>query len=518
MNEMTSAPVPAVPTRSEERALAGRISGIGFLLAAVTLALLTVLPGVTHAHRGALLGLAGAVAVVGLCELFLIDWHRASWSLLHVSTVISLVAVAVAVADTGGARSPAWVYLFIVVILAGYLYRPWVAALYVAGAVAANALPLFYDSRATHDLFLSQFVIAVPAYLILGGSTLAVKLLLRRMRFQAEELAAEQSALKRVATAVVGGGSPEEFYELVAYEAGWLLGAGAAGILRLESPTETLVMGSWSDHPGGRYPSGTSVPIRPGSDIDVAVEARRAVRIDDHEPDSAVSRLGYRCSIVTPVLVADQVWGVLAVTALQAGGLDGDDERRLSAFGDLLALAITSIEDRARLATEASSDALTGLSNHRTLRERLGTELARGQRHNSPLSVAVIDVDNFKRINDAGGHEAGDKMLIWVAHCLAGLARSEDTLARVGGDEFAWVLPETTREEALLAVERARRAIADAELPMPQITVSAGICEATGAEDPAELIRCADQALYWSKQHGRDQVRLYDLTASANAV
>jgi HD-GYP domain-containing protein (c-di-GMP phosphodiesterase class II) len=97
-----------------------------------------------------------------------------------------------------------------------------------------------------------------------------------------------------------------------------------------------------------------------------------------------------------------------------------------------------------------------------------------------------------------------------VSRCLAKLARTEDTLGRVGGDEFAWILPETTREQALVAVERARRVIQRA-VPEPyRVTVSAGICDTSSTSDPAQLIRLADGALYWSKARGRDQCWIYD--------
>src|SRR6202012_1997604 len=86
--------------------------------------------------------------------------------------------------------------------------------------------------------------------------------------------------------------------------------------------------------------------------------------------------------------------------------------------------------------------------------------MARSRRHASPLSVAMIDVDRFKLINDAGGHEGGGEMLVGVAECLRAATRAEDMLARVGGDEFAWILPETAGEAAVQAVERARIAMA----------------------------------------------------------
>ncbi len=124
--------------------------------------------------------------------------------------------------------------------------------------------------------------------------------------------------------------------------------------------------------------------------------------------------------------------------------------------------------------------------------------------------MAVIDIDHFKEVNDFGGHDAGDEMLARVARCLADNARAEDILGRVGGDEFAWVMPETTREQALVAVERARRLIAATVSQPFRITVSAGICDTNAGTDPAELVSFADAALYWSKAHGRNRCWIYD--------
>jgi diguanylate cyclase (GGDEF)-like protein len=508
-------PAPASPARRagidpEELELAGRTSGLLYALGGVTLALLPVLPGVTHAHRGVLWGLAVAAFLWGVCQAALIDWRRTPWWLIHISNAASLVLIAVAVASSGGGRSPAWVFVFLVAMPAAYFYAPPIAAAYLAGCVAVNASVLLYDPSVLHRYLLAQLVIAVPCYLALGAATLAGKQLLRGLRRRSEELAAEQGALRRVATAIAGGGSPEQLYELVSAEAGGLLGAGAAGILRIDDPRHTTVMGSWADRPGGRYEAGTVVPIRPGSDVEQAIATREPVRIVDHAAGSPVDRLGYRASIVAPVVLADRMWGVLAVTALAARRLHTDDERRLTEFANLLEVAITSIEDRSKLLAQASSDALTGLANHRTLRDRLDAASVRCSREGAALSLAMIDIDYFKQINDAGGHEAGDEMLMRVAGCLSALAGPDDILARVGGDEFAWVLPQNTRDQALVAIERARRAIADASLPMGPITVSAGICDMSAAQDPADLLRRARRALYWSKQRGRDQAWVYD--------
>jgi diguanylate cyclase (GGDEF)-like protein len=252
------------------------------------------------------------------------------------------------------------------------------------------------------------------------------------------------------------------------------------------------------------------VLVRPGSDVAQALETNQAVRVDDHELDSPVGRLGYNSTIVAPIRVAERNWGVLAISVARPARLTSADEDRLKEFGDLLATAIASIEDRAKLAAQASTDPLTGVANHRTLHGRLAIELARAKRYETPLSVAVIDIDHFKQLNDVGGHETGDELLVHVARCLTRLARAEDVLGRVGGDEFAWILPETTREGALVAVERARRMIAATVRDPYRVTVSAGICDTGVTNDPTELIRLADGALYWSKARGRNQCWIYD--------
>jgi diguanylate cyclase (GGDEF)-like protein/putative nucleotidyltransferase with HDIG domain len=502
--------VAATSVAAEERALAGRVNGVLYAVGGLTLWLSAVIPAVTDVNWPVLLVVSGAAIVWGLFCVAAIRWQRAPSGLIHVSTMAAFGVIGTAIASSGGAGSPAWIYLFFVGVFASYFYRPVVACAYLAGCVLTHAMALLLDPGAAQGASLAQFVIASPAYFVLGGAIITGRQQMWQVRLEVERLAAEQGALRRVATAVVSGDSPEKLYALVAYEAARLLGAGAAGILRLETPTEAIVMGSWSDHEGGRYKQGTRVPVRPGGDVARALATRRPARIDSHLPDSPVRRLGYSSSIVAPVQVAGTIWGVLAVTAAEPGMLTTADEQQLTAFGDLLATAITSIEDRTKLAAQASTDPLTGLANHRTLHERLAAEVARAVRHQRPLSVAVLDIDHFKQINDLGGHDAGDETLARVARCLNSLARVEDTLGRIGGDEFAWLLPECTREQALVAVERARQLIAETVPETIPMTVSAGICDTSETGDAAELISLADGALYWSKAHGRNQCWVYD--------
>jgi diguanylate cyclase (GGDEF)-like protein/putative nucleotidyltransferase with HDIG domain len=495
---------------ADESILAGQVSGILYGIGGLTLWTFAVLPGVDHVHVAWIAGLSGGALAWGLCSLGAINWSgRGPW-LIHLSTVAGFAVIAGEMASSGGARSPGWIYLFFVVVFASYFYRPGVAVLYSVGSIGVLALPVLYDANWSHGTYLSRLVVGGAALLALGATIIAGKQLMRRVRYRAELLASEQGALRRVATAVIEGQSPEAVFELVAREAASLLRAGAAGILRFESEPQATVMGSWADHDGGRYERGTVIPIRPGSDLARARETGLPVRIGDHGPGTAVDRLGYRASIVAPVHVGGRVWGAVAVAAADPTQLTHRDERQLMEFGDLLATAIASIDERATLAAQASTDPLTGLANRRSLHERLGAEVARSQRHGGILSVAVLDIDHFKEVNDFGGHDSGDAVLVQVARCLESQARVEDILGRFGGDEFAWVMPETTREQALVAVERARRLIAMTISRPHPITLSAGICDTKVTAHPAELVNHADGALYWSKVHGRNRAWIYD--------
>jgi diguanylate cyclase (GGDEF)-like protein len=495
--------------RREERTVAGHAGAVVWLIASLSVTAMALTLPSAQVHRDTVVAMGvGGCLWAGFSGLFL-DYRRLPAWLIHLSTVAGVAAIAVAISLSGGARSPAWVCLFYVVVFAAYFFEPRAAAAYFLACVIADAVALIAGTAGAGTDGTATLVVAAPAFIVLGVAIVVGKRFLYRVRRQAERLAAEQGALRRVATAVVTGEPADRFYQIVAVEAGHLLAAGAAAILRLDSPELAMILGSWAQPADRQYHVGDTFPVAPDSDLARALAAARPVRVEQVAAGSSVAKLGYGSSLVAPIQVAGRTWGFLAVASVGSRVFESEHERRLTEFAALISTAITNIEDRAALTAQASTDALTGVANHRAFYERLTADISRARRYGTPLSVAMIDVDRFKLINDAGGHEAGDEILVRVAGCLGDATRAEDMLARIGGDEFAWILPETVGEEAVLAMERARRAIAQSGDELPHVTISVGICDTRYTADPAELVRLADRALYSSKENGRDQVRLY---------
>ena len=160
---------------------------------------------------------------------------------------------------------------------------------------------------------------------------------------------------------------------------------------------------------------------------------------------------------------------------------------------------------------EATHDRLTGLWNRGRILDQLGRELIRSRREHRPLSVVIADIDHFKRINDDLGHAAGDAALVAVAQVIRTSLRPTDFAARMGGEEFALIFPDTALGGAITAAERLREAVASVQVDykgaaLRRITVSLGLAALEQGADAQSLLAQADQALYRAKRSGRDRV------------
>lgn len=166
----------------------------------------------------------------------------------------------------------------------------------------------------------------------------------------------------------------------------------------------------------------------------------------------------------------------------------------------------------AKLETLAFTDALTGLKNRRAFDDHLKFQLDLAQRLSISVSILLIDVDNFKSVNDTFGHALGDTCLVAIAEILKHTARKSDFVARYGGEEFAMILPNTSQLDALAVGEKVRHAIAAERMHAIQITASVGAATLSDRITNKELlVASADQALYESKKRGRNCVTHADM-------
>lgn len=225
----------------------------------------------------------------------------------------------------------------------------------------------------------------------------------------------------------------------------------------------------------------------------------------------------------------DQEAGRLRYRIEAAGGTMRRVETRIRKSDPFLIASTREVDDSTeqpsaawtQLRVEARTDWLTQLSNRRGLEESLQLEMDRYQRSGHVFSIAMLDVDRFKTVNDRYGHAAGDEILRRIAAFAGHGRRSYDVLGRWGGDEFLSILPETSAEEAAVVAERMVHAVAMEKLEVRDsgaITLSAGVASASGAPTIDALVEHADQAMYVAKSLGGNRVcRFYARNAAPAA-
>jgi diguanylate cyclase (GGDEF)-like protein len=219
--------------------------------------------------------------------------------------------------------------------------------------------------------------------------------------------------------------------------------------------------------------------------------------------------------VVAPLCVSEQVQGTLNIWREASDAEFSRDVlfskpeiMLIERFASLAAIAYANSSQREQLRTQALTDELTGLYNRRHCEAVLAAVLEDGRRHREPTSIAYLDVDGFKSINDAYGHGAGDDVLRRFAEVLRGETRAGDVICRTGGEEFTIVLPRTGAFQARRLAERINEAVRDARLgPQADLTVSAGVATAADSLDDFDgLVQRADEALLRAKRAGRDRV------------
>lgn len=257
--------------------------------------------------------------------------------------------------------------------------------------------------------------------------------------------------------------------------------------------------------------------IEAAGDADVLARCRAAapdvVVLDRLELVAAIKadRDAYPTAII---MTAPAGLGVAAAEASLSGGVqdflvepvsDGELLARVAAAARTKDLQQELVAQARRLEARVREDPLTGLANRRFILTQLAGMVSGTRRHGRPLSIALIDVDRFKAVNDVHGHDVGDRVLTAAVRTMREHLRGEDQLGRLGGDEFLVLLPDTGPEAAASVAEKLRHEVAATRAGVP-ITISVGV--ATWEDEaPESLMRRGDEALYAAKRAGRDRVR-----------
>ena len=465
--------------------------GLGGLSGAVTL----LLPHATPADDTALWSNV-ALAFGGGAVLALMAERIRVW-MVHVGVAVGVLVIsrAVYLSHDAGTFYTYW-YVWVSLFAFFFFPRVWgVAYLGLAGAAYAWTLAEVDASDAV-----ARWLMTIGTIAIAGMLTDNLARRVNRRAREADTRARALQAVSDIAHELARRTSPEGAGQGVC-EATARVARADAVVLWEPGPTGNDLRATAATDPALRE---GSIPFvsNPAGPVRTFTSGERWIRPGEPEPgEPTPAGTDAGLALFEPVLRDGTTIGVLAIHWRERQEvLDPDLLGTLSLLAVEAAIAIEREQMLARLELVARTDELTGLANRRAWDEQLARELARAAREDSPLAVAMLDLDHFKDYNDRHGHQAGDRVLKEAAAQWGARLRKTDILARYGGEEFALALPNETLEEARETVERLREAT-----PMGQ-RVSAGLVVWNGSEDADSLIARADEALYAAKRAGRDRV------------
>lgn len=505
----------AASHRSDHAPMTTRLDAVTVVrvvAAAAALALAPHLPYVGSRAPGsfALLTAAYLTATTSIEHLRRSRRHRGVGA-VHAVLVLDALYLAVVVARTGGHQSPLifLVYLHVVAVTLLVSHRVGLrvavlhAGLLVLGWFATDAAVFGADAASTSGGAVGFRAAALNAatFLVVAAGAAACSSIneraLRASRADLGVLVELGADLERVAR-------PEQVVDACSSHAADRLGFARAAVIVRE---------------GERW-WGT---VRDGADqrnvdveavgVDAVIEAAWAtgpelVRSLDLDGDPLLRRLlpGATNIVVVPLTVDGQHLGaVVAEWGHRRGRIPATSVTSLSQAAGHASLSLRGALLLRTVEQLATRDTLTGLANRRLFEEALTREIGRAHREARPLSLVILDLDNFKGVNDTYGHQTGDEVLRQVGAALAGTCRTMDLPARYGGEEFVVLLPDCGAGAALAAAERLRSAVTTGVTAL-RVTVSAGVATLPdSAVDADRLVAAADDALYDAKRLGRDR-------------
>ena len=379
-------------------------------------------------------------------------------------------------------------------------------------------VPMRYDERVIGAITLSklglnQFRDEDLEVLMILADQAAIALESVRLLDRAQGLAGELRSLLDMSGELAHSLDPMTVADLIAKHLAGAMGFDQCAISYWDRPGDRIL--TW-----GYFPDSSTAELQPSFELAGFPATRRVLEekativVDVDDPASDRAEVGFlvgtgdHVMVMLPLVAKGEAIGLVELISHDPVEVDPArlDLARSMANEAAMALENAKLYEDARKL--ADHDHLTGFYNHRFLHERLGEELVRAQRSGAPMSLLMIDLDDFKLVNDTFGHLFGDRVLVWAAELIRSSLRLSDVPARYGGDEFAVILPDTSAAQAAAVVERMLAAFRDrafASSTRGLVPVAASIGQATFPADARtgqDLIAAADEAMYRAKGSG----------------
>lgn len=403
--------------------------------------------------------------------------------------------------------------VFLLNVVLAALARRLVSAILMSLAVGTVYLVANVDSATIES---GVLLLQTAMLLITAG---LVGYLSEELHRQEETAALLDNALQ-IAGLIAGTLDPRTVYEKLTEVVAHLFRAGRVAVILTEPGSDVARVAMALDR--GQPIDDLTIDLERYPEIQTALDRQAPVIIgrlaDTPRLDALRRELPHRALeaaiLVTPILVGGEPRGVVFVRLEDARrGFNESEVKFCRIMADVAGQALDRAEHFEEVAEAARRDPLTGLYNMRVFHRRLAEEVERADRMSSHLSLVMIDIDYLKHVNDNYGHLAGDQLIREIATMLLSEVRVIDTVTRYGGEEFALLLPDTGTDRAHVVAERLRTLIEQVRYEgLPEtVTVSIGLAVyPDDAMTPSDLLHKADQALYASKNRGRNRTTRYD--------